>query len=86
VILEVQISQNTREGFDLHFGRKLLKRLVYVCSLANFFSFLLHFSHILDLGFNHVRAKSIARLFSLFSKIRLFKMVRFFISCYERLV
>jgi hypothetical protein len=40
----------------------------------------LNFSHILDLGFHHVREKSIARLFSLFPQMRLFKMVRFCLS------
>jgi hypothetical protein len=37
----------------------------------------LNFSHILDLRFHHVRKKSIARLFSLFPQMRLFKMVIF---------
>jgi hypothetical protein len=40
----------------------------------------LNFSHILDLGFHHVRGKGIARLFSLFPQMRLFKMVRFCLS------
>jgi hypothetical protein len=40
----------------------------------------LNFSHILVLGFHHVREKSIARLFSLFPQMRLFKMVRFYLS------
>jgi hypothetical protein len=40
----------------------------------------LNFSHILDLGFHHVREKSIISLFSLFPQLRLFKMVRFCLS------
>jgi hypothetical protein len=59
--------------------------LVYV-SLANFCSFLLNFSHILDLGFHHVRLKSIARLFSLFPQMGLLKMVRFCLSSLPFLV
>jgi hypothetical protein len=47
--------------------------------LPIFCSFLLNFSHILDLGFHHVSEKSIARLFSLFLQIRLLKMVRFYL-------
>jgi hypothetical protein len=56
--------------------------LVYV-SLVNFCSFLLNFSHILDLGFHHVIEKSIVSLFSLFPQMRLLKMVRF---CLRRLI
>jgi hypothetical protein len=48
--------------------------------LMSIFVHELNFSHILDLGFHHVREKSIASLFSLFSQIRLFKLVRFCLS------
>jgi hypothetical protein len=53
--------------------------LVYV-SLVNFCSFLFNFRHILDLGFHHIREKSIARLFSLFPQMRLLNMFRFCLS------
>ena len=60
--------------------------LVYV-SLTNFCSLLLNFSHILDLGFHHVREKSIVARFCLLmlsSQISLFmrlpKMVSYYLS------
>jgi hypothetical protein len=36
---------------------------------CQFLLIFLNFSHILDLGYHHVREKSIARLFSLFSQM-----------------
>jgi hypothetical protein len=59
------------------FWKKVAKKRLGYVSLAIFCSFLHNFSHILDLWFHHVREKSITRLFSLFSQMRLLKMVRF---------
>jgi hypothetical protein len=53
--------------------------LVYV-SLANFCLFLLNFNHILDLGLHHVLERRVARVVSLSTQMRLFKMIRYCLS------
>jgi hypothetical protein len=65
--------------FDLIFWKKIAKKCWFMF-LMSIFVQVLNFSHILDLGFHHVREKGITRLFSLFPKMRLFKMVRFYLS------
>jgi hypothetical protein len=49
-------------------------------SLPNFCSFFLNFSHILELGFHHVLEIRVARFSTLFSQMRLLKMVRYSLS------
>jgi hypothetical protein len=78
--LLVQISQNTRVDVLIFIFWKKVAKKVWFMFLMSIFVQELNFSHILDLGFHHVREKSIARLISLFSKMRLFKMVRFCLS------
>jgi hypothetical protein len=52
---------------------------IYV-SLANFCSLFFNFSHILNLGYHHVLERRVARFLSLFSQMRLLKMVRYCLS------
>jgi hypothetical protein len=63
------------------FWRKVDRKGWFYVSLANFCSFYLNFCHILELGFHHVLERRVARLLSLFSQIRLLKMVRYCLSC-----
>jgi hypothetical protein len=49
-------------------------------SLPKFCSFLLNFSHILELGFHHVLEIRVASFFTLFPQMRLFMMVRYCLS------
>jgi hypothetical protein len=48
------------EGFDLHFWRKVAKKGLFYVSLSIFVHIVAHFNQILDLGFYHVREKSVA--------------------------
>jgi hypothetical protein len=55
-------------GFDLHFWKKVAKKGWFMFFLPIFLSFLLNFSHFLDLGFYHVLERIVSRFCLYFLK------------------